>query len=223
MMMNVNDLLLKEAHLKMDALLKTVTEAFDSSIEFSINVDQGHLLQRCQDFIKENPTDLIVIVSKKRKGIDKLVDRQKSLRCIGEVTIPLLIIPFGFPLTQIKTIGLALDKKEVVNESDAKNLQQVISYFGSTLKPFHVNSDKNESLSYLENESLQSVSTKKVDVIFDQNVENGIEKWCENQKVDLLCMVTHNKGVFSKTFVHSVIRTLVKRCELPILILTHRN
>ncbi|MBT6440504.1 MAG: universal stress protein, partial [Flavobacteriales bacterium] len=173
------------------------------------------------NYLNEEEIDLMIVFSKKRTGIDRLFEKRKALKFIGELPVPLLVIPINYELQKLKSVGLAIDQKEGILPATSTKYKVIEAYFGLVLRPFHVDNLTEEQLDFYVEPYGGISGLKTVEMVFDATIEKGIETWCNKENIDALCMITHNKNLLEKTFSHSVIRNLVKQGDLPILILTN--
>lgn len=218
--MNMDQLMYEDASKDMEKLINKINSAQNNRLEVESKVLCGYFdsdLEMTIDTIKPN---LLVLISKSRKGIDKLMDKRKSLGIIGEIKQPLLVIPVDAQINELHKIGFAIDQKEPLTNQVLNQLSFFTGYFKSDLRTFHVNDHSEKNLDYYNAISGPSDFTGKVEITLNEDVKKGIDDWADANNADALAIVTHDKNFFEKLFTSSVSRKLIKDNKIPLLILT---
>ncbi|MEO9532764.1 MAG: hypothetical protein ABJG68_17215 [Crocinitomicaceae bacterium] len=218
--MNMDQLLYEEAEKSMALLVQKINDKHQTRLTIDSRVLCGYFDSDLEMTINTVKPNLIVLISKSRKGIDKLMDKRKTLGLIGEIKPPVLVIPEGATINQLHKIGFAIDQKEPLTDRVLNQLSFFTSYFKSALKTFHVNNHSEGNQDYYHEISTGKDFTGKVEIVLHEDIKAGIDEWMHTNEADALAIVTHNKNFFEKLFKSSVTRKLIKENKQPILILT---
>ncbi|MFT5778583.1 MAG: nucleotide-binding universal stress UspA family protein [Crocinitomicaceae bacterium] len=213
----INDILWKNAQDRMTELVAELNEQSGNKYTIQTEVRLGQLVGEVSIYLKNNTADLLVLETAKRKGFRKLTDPQRALEFIGGIPISTLIVPTDYRTIKFAKIGVALDTTEDISALNTASFDHIKAYFGAQLKPFHVTNISEERTNYSLNGAF---GNEIISIVQNDNIEVGIKAWCDQEKIDVLCMLTHHKNIFSKTFSHSVIRMMIKSGDLPVLVLT---
>ena len=218
--MNMDQLMYEDACRDMESLLKKIADNQKGRLTIESKVLCGYFDSDLEMTINTVKPNLLVLISKSRKGIDKLMDKRKALGVIGEIKQPLLVIPAEAKINQLHKIGFAIDEKEPLTDHVLNQLSFFTSYFNSDLKTFHVNDESEKNMDYYSAISDASEFTGKVEIVLNEDTKKGIEEWVETNKADALAIITHDKNFFEKLFKSSISRKLIKENKTPLLILT---
>lgn len=217
---NMDQLMYEDACKNMEELLKKIRNQQQDRLTIESNVLCGYFDSDLEMTINAVKPNLLVLISKSRKGIDKLMDKRKSLGVIGEIKQPLLVIPAEAEINQLHRVGFAIDQKEPLSNHVLNQLSFFTSYFKSDLRTFHVNDHSEQNLDYYSEISGPSDFTGKVEITLNEDVKKGIDEWVSENEADVLAIVTHDKNFFEKLFKSSISRKLIKDNKTPLLILT---
>ena len=108
LMVDISKILINDAKNQMIQEVEKIKE--ELGIDVTYEVTNGYYEVELKDYDKIWNPDLVVLISKARHGIMKYLSGQQSLKFIGELTAPMLVIPENTPFKQVKKIGMAVDK-----------------------------------------------------------------------------------------------------------------
>lgn len=218
--MNMDQLMYEDAIKDMDQLIDKINLKKSENIQIDSKILCGYFDSDLEVTLNTVQPNLLVLISKSRKGIDKLMDGRKSLGLIGEIKQPILVIPVDAEINQLHRIGFAIDQSEPISNKVLNQLSFFTGYFKSDLKTFHINDKSEQNLDYYESISDSHDFTGKVEIVLSEDVKKGIDSWVKQNEADALAIVTHDKNFFEKLFKSSVSRKLIKENKIPLLILT---
>jgi nucleotide-binding universal stress UspA family protein len=221
-MINISDILVQNAERKLNELGRELSKQSEHSIEVDCHTTIGQLHMQLSEFISSTVPDFVIIPSIRKRFFDRLLVGQRSLWFIGELSVPTLIVPFDVTLEKIN-VGLAMDQREGIDDSIISELNHFSGLFESSIKQFHIDDLSEDDFSFYLDSEKQVNDDTHVSIVQSVHIESGIKKWCANNDISVLAMVTHPKSFIQKNFVHSTIRHLVKENELSILILTKKD
>ncbi|MCG8577619.1 MAG: universal stress protein [Flavobacteriales bacterium] len=216
LMMDITKILKTDAINQMEGEKKKIAEKLGITIRPEVRV--GYYDVELRDFVLETKPDLVVLISKAKHGIMRYISGQRSLKFVGELAAPLLIIPENLDFTQMRKFGIGVDETEDPTMESMGRIKQLSGYYETQVEMMHIYKDKIENQEYYDRIS-ETSDFGDVQMVTAQKVEEGIKKWCMEKEIDVLIMLTHDKNLFQRTFGGSVSREIVKNNMLSLLII----
>ena len=136
---------------------------------------------------------------------------------------PLLGIPMDVEYNGISEIAFPTNFKMDYKASELKHLNDIIAKSSSNLKIVYVSAAQEFSDYQKERKRLLSEILEDVNVDFetinDGNVTNGLVKFLNNNKIDMVSIINRKHNVFSKLFSSNLTSRLGMFSKIPLLIL----
>lgn len=202
-----------------DSLLK-VLSAHAIKFDF-LHVSRGTVA----DIVLESESgyDLLVMGTDASPGIRGYVQSAYASRLIGEVNIPVLMVPVGTRYDEIEHITYAVD----LTDYDPRIIQQVkgiASMFDAKLTIAHVNPqgevEKEQYLSSLERTITDTLDYPKVFYKFFDHTDtvSGIKKFVQFNDTNVVAMINRKRFSWSDIFSDkSLTRKMSRELQVPLL------
>lgn len=177
----------------------------------------GHALagfkrSRISDISEEINPDLIVMGA----GDTAWASIRKS-------TVPVLIIPQDASFIPVKHIVLAVDFHEITNTSCFDLLSEIVEKFDAMLKVVHIKQksmgEEAAEQGKLQLEQLLSNVTFWYQLVENDDVDEGIQRFIEEHPAELLVIVAHRHTILERIFGSVHTRTITFKTNLPLLVL----
>lgn len=220
LMMNVSDLVIQQAQTDLKEVAYHLQQELGDTAELRSEFRIGYFESSLMELAEEENPDLILLLSKSRTGIEKILLRKKALKVLGQLKQPFMVVPSGCTHLELNKLGVAVNHEEGLSEDSANKINKIKDFFNAESKAFHVDSLVEDDLSDYEDEKYRKVTKGFVDVVIDTDIVQGIVRWANQQNIDAVVSVTHPKNLFEKFFRASVTRALIKRNELAVLVIT---
>lgn len=221
LVLNVDDIIYDEAKATLDRFIKENQDELKTQhINIDIELAYGYFELALNRALDRTKSDLVIMTSKSRHGIDKILERKQTLKFIGELKQPLLIVPYELAYKKISTVGVAIDKKEPMSEGSIEKIEKIARNFNAQIELFHINDLTEKDLSFYEDKISIGGEEKEIHVSMHEDVTTGIEQWMDEHEAEVLTMITHNRNFFSKLLMRSVTRDVTKRNSNILLIIT---
>ena len=217
LMVDITKILITDAENQLKKEQKIIKEQFGLDVETIAKI--GFYESELKDLVKLEQPDLVVLISKARYGVMKYVSGQKSLKFIGELDAPLLIIPENAVMDTIDKIGFAIDKGESPTLETMARVESVAGDYDAKVDMVHVSKNEKENEEFY-NRISKSGEFGDIAMVQKKSIREGIQLWCLQNEIDILVAVTHGKSAFTRTFSGSVTRDLVKDNLLALLIIS---
>lgn len=174
-------------------------------------------LAETQDF------DLVVMGTKGASGLKEVFVGSVASNTLNDVKIPVLAIPADAEVLIPKTILFAADDKCLADGKLPAELVELSNSTGAEVLVVNVVSEGD--LKYVGNSDGQK---NRPDGIFEgvkhsvhfvesSDVNAGIMKFIEQNKVDMLAMVTRKTDLFSRMFAKSNTKAMAMHTQIPLL------
>ena len=221
LMVDITKILINDAK---NALIKEQTKIKEElGIDVNYEVTNGYFDVELKDYDNIWNPDLTILISKARHGIMKYLSGQQSLKFIGELRSPMLVIPENIPFEGVRKLGMAIDKSESPTLDSLAKIKKLAAYFDSEVEMFHIGDDSEiKEHEFYENISMAS-EFGNVEVVDKKSVREGIQLWSLQHGIDILITLTHDKSSFNRTFTGSVTKDLVKDNLLSLLVITQNK
>lgn len=194
-----------------------------------LNIKSFHVYATVSELLEEAiekfEPELVVMGTKGSGGLNSIFG-SNTAAAILDVRCPILVVPEDATYTDPKNILFATDYQLTSKQETLKPLAQIAGRFESKVNVLTVNREEdyeafNEALKHLETEYQDSVGASEYEQhhIHDLTVEEGIEDFIKGHDIDMLVMVTHDRGLFSRIMNHSHTKRMALHTEIPMLAL----
>ena len=200
------------------ALRKLADENGFSSIDLKFIVKEGMLSFVLPNFIEEEKVDFVVMGTTGNTGFDKVIFGSNTMNAIKHLKIPVLSIPKGFKYRGINHIGFTT----IFEDKDRKALDYLtdIAYrYKAKVHCLHVSKDGNYDIPTL-NHWKEYYKDEPVDFSIytaDESVDAVLE-FIKSEKLDMLTVVSRNKGFFEKLFSPSFTKKILSQNIVPLFV-----
>lgn len=182
------------------------------------NVDAG-ILQTS----KELEVDLIVIGMRGLNYMVKKLFGTTATNIMQRAEVPVIVVPeqaeFG-PIEQIAYLS-NFEKDDI---PALEQTVQIAAKFGANVQCLHLDSPKNDKGGY-KMEIIQKafqheveISNLPVDNLSERSLVGEIEKYVEENGIDLMIMLTHSRSLVGQIINESKTRKIAKRITIPLLV-----
>jgi nucleotide-binding universal stress UspA family protein len=189
------------------------------NIKMNHVLEEGDLVSVINRIVKKEEIDLIVMGTEGASGLKETFLGSNTGSVIESVPITLLSVPNKVKFSAIKKIAFTTRFRA----KDHKALLQVIDFanrVNAKVKCLYVrtnNSDINENQIDKWREDFKNDPVEFI-IIPDNDVEGTIFEFIDNEKIDILAMLTYKHGFFQNLFRTSFTKKLSYHSEIPILV-----
>ncbi len=189
-------------------------------------IREGSAGQQIHNETKKSDYDFIIVGTHGVTGFRKVFYGTHAWNVIKKSSIPVFAIPKDGLFTGIKHIAFATEYRQ--GEIPVINfLTRFAKQFNAEITVLHVTNYvlskqfEAEMFKMFKKEVLEKVSYTKLNIrlIKNENIFEGIEKFCEEKKVDLLVMSPEKPFLMEKIFLpnDSVTREMSFHTDIPLL------
>jgi nucleotide-binding universal stress UspA family protein len=178
---------------------------------------------------EERDIDLIVMGTQGASGkLGKQIFGTNSSNVIEKAKCPVLTIPEGASTNDIKTIVYST---EYLN-SDVVCLQtlaDMAKLFEANIQVVHIalfdDAENKKALEDFKVKVSKNVDYKNISykLLIGNNVEQRIEGYMEEEKVDMLVMSAHHRSLMDKLFGKSITKVMAFYLKVPLMVFHHHR
>ena len=193
-------------------------------VKISVLAEEGSdFIHELSKLARHRQADLIIMGITGRSAIGQTFMGSNTLKMVEEKVCPVLIIPGDAKYSDVKNVLLTSDFRDVVASTPSAPIRSILQPFRPALHVIHVNSEIYVSLS----ESYQAEKEKLRDMFREFNpefyflgmfdVEEGINQFAQDKKIDFLIVIHKDQNIFSRFFVKSHTKKLAYQSSIPVL------
>ena len=211
----------KNAETKM-ADVKRSLEQTAGSVKIYSETKLGDTVDELEDACNRIKPFAVVMGTKGATALERVFFGSTTLTTIKHLSWPVIVVPPGKKYSAIKKIGFACDFREVVETTPAHFIKDFVKEFNAEIhvlnvdyKNAHFKPDTPEQSALLH--TMLADLNPNYDFIEDENIETGIEKFAEQNKLDLIITIPKKHKLLEGLFRKSHTKDLIFHSHLPIM------
>lgn len=217
----------KEFEKFLKKLSEQVGEQAWRSVKMEQIVKMGYPEEDILNYTEIHPPRLIMMGIKDPEKEKEIIMGSTTAGVIYKVEVPVLVIPEKAPL-----LNLASVKKVVYatnfDEKDftaINKLLELLKPFNTTLTCLHIGDREMHELNEAKLGSMRRMLKKNLkdasvdcEIVEGDDVLSALEKYIEEQGIDLLSLTTHKRNMITRIFNPSIARKMVFHLKTPLLV-----
>lgn len=182
----------------------------------------GFASETILDIAAHNNNDLIVLGTQGANSVEDKLFGTVTWNVIKRSKIPVIAIPLDIDNIKFKNIMVPFEGTDFDNEVIMYALKFGEKY-NATVHGVHFIQDASAfnkgTIDKLQNHFRKELEAETLQLHFpaEKNITEGIKKFASRNNIDMICMVTHNQGLFSTIFHMSVTRNIALYSQIPLL------
>ena len=194
----------------------------DNPVTITTETVMGNTVDELEELCKRTKPFMVVMGSRGSTGMERILFGSTTLTAIKHLTCPVTVVPPGSSFKGIKKIGFACDFKKVVETTPTQYIKQMMKEFGATLHVLNVDYENKQFRPEVPEESL-FLHTLLGDLdpqyhfIQNRDIEDGINKFAEENNLDLLITIPKKHTLLEALFRKSSTRQLVFESHVPVM------
>jgi len=189
-------------------------------------IEEGFTLDIIPKCVVEKQADL-VIMGMKGKGQSSSVFGSTTTSLIQRSSFPIFVIPEIAIFNPIQNMTFASDFDATIESDRYAVLLEISQKFNAMINILHVQKKQsdlksNEALGKMKTGLAFSKQKHQFHTITDNKVEEGINKFIEQNQTDVLVMVAHKHSLFERMFGKVHTKAMSYQTKIPLLVLQSR-
>jgi len=212
----------KNADTKMAEIKKSLEQMTGGSIKIYAETKLGDTVDELEEACNHIKPFAVVMGTKGATGLERVLFGSTTLTTIKHINWPVIIVPPNKKYSSIKKIGFACDFNKVVESTPTDLIKDFVKELHAEL--YVLNVDHNNvhfkpdtpEQSVLLHTLLEDLNPKYY-FIEDENIEAGINKFADDNDLDLVITIPKKHKLLESLFKKSHTRQLVFESHVPIM------
>jgi nucleotide-binding universal stress UspA family protein len=170
-------------------------------------------------------SDLIVMGTKGASSIKEMFIGTNTLDVIQRTKIPILTVPENAENRKVDKIAMAVDLQKIKNPEQLRPLLEMAKICRASIEFVHVmhpneedsTQDRFNQIMFLE--KFASEIESNINIITETDIIEGLSRYVETEKPDMLAMLSRKHTLFERLFTQSITNKLAFRSEIPLLVM----
>jgi len=171
--------------------------------------------------IKDLEPDLVVMGTKGSSGISEVVLGSNTSGVIKNSAAPVIAVPQDFTSEKITRIIFACDFEPIEDISSLSIINRLAELDNASVDIVHVSKDSAPTVDHsrqaLEMDKFFEEKTHNFNYLNADNIAEALEKFIEENQMDLLTMIPRKHNLIEKLFKMSVTKKMAHHCKIPLL------
>ena len=193
-------------------------------IDHKILIKPGISKETIVDMINKEKIDLIISATHGTEGIDIILG-SKTQKLIHELKGPILAIPDGTNIRDVKKMALAIDFDSKFKIGAVEPMIVMAKILGVKLYIFEVLAHNEPRVNKHEKfrEKIKEFGSEDVEIVYDtqvdRHVEDGIRKFIKTFDIDLIGLIPLHRNPLVDIFHDSLSEKMAGTAKMPVLTL----
>ena len=199
---------------------ETKLEETHPTLKYKTFNDASLPVDSIKAFCEEKDFDLVIMGTAGATGIVDFVGSTTS-NVIGKVDVPLIAIPASSKNDFPSNVLVASDFKSKNFTQELAPLLELVEYFDATIDFINVKKNASDD-KHFDLDGLKAICGSRFGAVHEEqsdDVETGLTNYVENNEVDLLVVISHQKSLWEKLWNKSMSKSLVKHLTIPVMVL----
>lgn len=203
--------------------LKELLRGSAEGVKIYSEIREGYLISEISNYCKSVHPYAIVMGTHGAGAMERELFGSNTIAAMKYLTWPLIIVPKGKKFSDIKSIGLACDLKNITKTVHADKIKKMVTDFNAKLHIVHVNTDKNKIISSEKIEGSEWLRDLLADVqpefhfLYNENVNEGVNAFVEKNKPDLLILIPKKHNLLENIIHRSQTKQTALHTNIPIV------
>jgi nucleotide-binding universal stress UspA family protein len=212
----------KNAENKMADVKASLEQKTSGAIKIYTETKLGDTIDELEELCSRVKPFVVVMGTKGATGVERVLFGSTTLKAIKHISWPVIVVPPDKKYTHIKKVGFACDFNKVIESTPTKLIKDFVREVNAELYVLNVDHNKahfkpeTPEQSLLLHTLLEDLNPKYF-FIEDENIETGINKFAEENNLDLVITIPKKHKLLEGLFKKSHTRQLVFESHVPIM------
>ncbi|MEO1052217.1 MAG: universal stress protein [Bacteroidota bacterium] len=211
----------KETEVKFEVLRRELPELNNREVNFIF--DMAFAIDSIKTTVSQNNIDLIVMGTQGSGTFGNKLLGSTTYNTIDRVDCPVLAIPEDTTSLNFEKILLATDYKHL-KDTKQFDMLKALSNDNSEVQLLHVSKEPSKlsidkSTEAINLDNYFGDLNHSFHFMQDTDVEGGIQKYVEENDIDVLSIIPHEHNFFGRLFKESITRKVIQNIQIPTLAL----
>lgn len=208
---------------KIESIKSELLFRMHDRIKIYTEIRQGNILEEVDSFCSSVEPYVVIMGAETARGLEGILSGAVTIEAVKGLKWPLIVVPADVKFSDIRSIGLACDFRDVPDTIPFGEIKKIVKEFRAQLHVMHVsetnqdafNPDTVEESGWLQ-ELLYDLKPK-YHFISHSDIEKGITEFAESNNLDMLIVVPKKHSLLHKLFEPSYSKQLVLHSHVPVM------
>jgi nucleotide-binding universal stress UspA family protein len=211
----------KDADARVRSLQRELEQLSGGTIQLYAEAILGDTIDELEKLATRVQPFAIVMGTRGESKMERALFGSTTLTAIRHLTFPVIVVPSEKKYSGIKKIGFACDFKQVVETTPASSIKNFVNEFHASLHVLNVETESSKKEKLKEEQLMLETMLEEVhpqyEMISDENVEEGLNRFEKENNLDLLIAIPKKHKLLDGLFHKSHTRQLVFGSTLPVM------
>ncbi len=200
----------------------------NSGINIQLVTNNFPLLRGIEELAEEWHADLVVAGTTGRSNLEQVLIGSNTVNLASSLKLPFLIIPADADYKPIHKIVFACDLRKVSHSTPVAEIGQWLERLRAKLLVLNVTSEgkRTDSVTVTELHNMHSLLDgfhPEYHYTTSDDIAEEIEDFAEDHDAGLIVTIPKSYGFFERLFRRSVSKQLIKKSDIPLLLLKEKE
>jgi len=203
----------------------TLSQEKYKNLNITTTSRSGNFVSLIPKVATEFQSDLIVMGTKGASSLKEMFIGTNTLDVIQSTKIPILTVPEKAKNNKVDKIAMAVDLRKINDPEQLRPLLEMAKICRASIEFVHVmqpndedsTQDRFNQIVFLEH--FTSEIKSNINIITDTDIIEGLSRYVESEKPDMLAMLSRKHTLFERLFTQSITNKLAFRSEIPLLVM----
>jgi nucleotide-binding universal stress UspA family protein len=205
-------------------MAKVAEKLKNANIPFETRCLVGNPVRLVKNLVEDEGAEMVILGTKGASGIEEILIGSNAAAILQSVTVPVITIPAGSKFNWVRKIVFGADFKSKKNSTALQQLAEIAAVFNAEVVIAHV------IVNYgIDNQTVLDAKRRisdylkgiphRFEVLSGENVENTLLEFAEQERADMIALMSRNYSFFESIFHKSVTTKVAYHTKLPYLAL----
>jgi nucleotide-binding universal stress UspA family protein len=192
-------------------------QTLNPKIEIHTFISTGFFKKELLSFIKTHKVQLVVMGLSAKSRFAKFLFGSHSTDIAGKINAPVIIVPDNYKTHALRKVLLGVDNKEKLHKSPLVVLRNFLKEAKLSITLLHVKTEDEIFNSSFKETLKIGDKVHKVESWFYPTIEKGITAYTQENKVDLITIISRKHSAFYNLFNESNTKQIAFASKIPVM------
>ncbi|TYR34447.1 universal stress protein [Sphingobacterium phlebotomi] len=200
----------------------------DSGVGIHLITNNFPLLRGIEGLAEEWHANLVVAGTTGRGNLEQVLIGSNTVNLASSLKLPLLIVPADADYEPIQKVVFACDLRKVSHSTPIAEIGQWLERLGAELLVLNVTLERKRAnpdtiMEQYKMHALLDVYQPEYHYTTSDDIAEEIEDFAEDHDAGLIVTIPKSYGFFERLFRRSVSKQLIKKSDIPLLLLREKE
>ncbi|MEI8136497.1 MAG: universal stress protein [Bacteroidota bacterium] len=205
----------KNSLVKTNKLIKQLNKFFPK-VEINMFVTNGAFKDELETFTGSHRVEAAVMGLETKNKISKFIYGSHGIDVAGKIDAPVIIVPENYKKHKLDKVLLAVDNNEKLYKASLTVFEKFIRDSKTKLQLLHVRT-QDEVFDPVTTSLKINAKKLQVEVIQSEDIQDGVRKYCRQEDIDLVGLLSKKHTTFYNFFIESNTKKVAFAAKVPVM------